>query len=190
MQTRHASLRPIVRRARLLRRCPPLPESFGRRAVPVVGQAGAVRIVSDRRYWFDVDCQTLWTALADIERYPRVWPWLHHFDARGLTVDDIWTCVVRPPLPYSVRLDIRLDEVVGPRHVSATIDGDVTGPARLDLRATAGGSAIRLQSALAPKSRRHDVMATLMRPVVTRGHDWVLDTGAAQFARGLRTTTR
>ena len=26
------------------------------------------------------------------------------------------------------------------------------------------------------------MIATLARPVVTRGHDWVLDTGAAQFA--------
>jgi hypothetical protein len=144
-----------------------------------------VQLASDRRYVFAVDLDELWAAVADIERYPRLWPWLKVFEARGLIAGDTWRCVVRPPLPYSVRFNIDLDEVVGPSHVTATIAGDITGTARLDLEQTADGSAIRLTSSLAPNGWAFATLATLMRPVVSRGHDWVLDTGAAQFADSL-----
>jgi hypothetical protein len=144
-----------------------------------------VHVDSDRSYTFGVDVDELWAAIADVERYPRLWPWLKVFEARGLIAGDTWRCVVRPPLPYSVRFNIDLDEVVGPSHVTATIAGDITGTARLDLEPTADGSAIRLTSTLAPNGWVFATIATLMRPVVSRGHDWVLDTGAAQFAEGL-----
>jgi hypothetical protein len=146
---------------------------------------GGVQLASDRRYSFAVDVEQLWAAVADIDRYPLVWPWLRRFDARGLIAGDTWRCVVRPPLPYSVRFTIELDQVVGPSHVTATIAGDIAGVARLDLEPTADGSAIHLTSTLAPNGRAFAIFATLMRPVVSRGHDWVLDTGAAQFADGL-----
>ena len=40
---------------------------------------------------------------------------------------------------------------------------------------------LRLTAALSPGSPAFRVLATLARPLVTRGHDWVLDTGARQF---------
>jgi hypothetical protein len=144
-----------------------------------------VQLDSDRSYTFGVDVDELWTAIADIDRYPRLWPWLRRFEARGLIAGDSWRCVVRPPLPYSVRFSIDLVEVAGPSHVTATITGDIKGTARLDLEPTVDGSTIRLQSTLAPNGWAFGALAILMRPVVNRGHDWVLDTGAAQFADSL-----
>lgn len=141
-----------------------------------------MKLVSDRRYDFGVGVEEVWAALADVERYPLLWPWMRHFEARALAVGDHWRCVVHPPLPYSVRVGIRLVDVVDRTRVVAAVDGDVTGSARIDLEVTAGGSAIRLRSTLAPNGRVVGVFATVMRPVVRRGHDWVLDTGAAQFA--------
>jgi hypothetical protein len=144
-----------------------------------------VQLASDRRYSFAVDVDELWAAVADIDRYPHLWPWLKQFEARGLIAGDTWRCVVRPPLPYSVRFTIELEQVVGPSHVTATVAGDIVGTARLDFEPTADGSTIRLTSTLAPNGRAFALIATLMRPVVSRGHDWVLDTGAAQFAHGI-----
>jgi hypothetical protein len=73
--------------------------------------------------------------------------------------------------------------VVAPRSIAATIAGDIGGSARLLLEEHAGGaSEIRLTSELTPRSRAFGVLAVLARPLVRRGHDWVLDTGAAQFA--------
>lgn len=145
-----------------------------------------MQLTSDRRYSFPVEVAALWAAVADLDRYPQVWPWLKHFDASGLRAGDVWRCRVKPPLPYSVRFTIALDEVVRARHVTATIAGDISGVARLDFEATATGSGIRLTSSLAPSGRAFAVFATVMRPLVGRGHDWVLDTGAAQFARSLQ----
>ena len=147
-----------------------------------------MELVSDRRYSFHVDVDELWTALADVDRFPRVWPWMRHFDARGLTAGDTWSCIVRPPLPYSVRVVIALQQVVDRSHVSATIGGDIVGSARIDLEPTQDGSAIRLRCSLAPSGRMLGMLAIVLRPVVSRGHDWVLDTGAAQFAAGLSTS--
>ena len=76
----------------------------------------------------------------------------------------------------------RVHEVVRPELVTATVSGDITGTARLDFEDHGAGCSIRLTSKLAPGSRTFGVVATLARPLVRRGHDWVLDTGAAQFA--------
>jgi uncharacterized protein YndB with AHSA1/START domain len=141
-----------------------------------------VELTSDRRYRFPVDADALWTALSATSDYQRWWPWLRDFDARGLTAGDSWRCAVRPPLPYILRFTIHLDEVVPTSLVVATITGDIAGRARLDVAPQPPGSEIRLTSDLAPSSRAFGLLARLARPVVRRGHDWVLDTGARQFA--------
>ena len=139
-------------------------------------------LVSDRRYRFAVAPETLWEAIADTTNYQRWWPWLKTFEEESLAVGDVWRCVVRPPLPYTVRFSIRLDEVVQPSLVAATVHGDISGVARVEVAADGDGSAVRLTSRLAPSSRVFGIVAGIARPIVRRGHDWVLDTGARQFA--------
>ncbi len=51
-------------------------------------------------------------------------------------------------------------------------------------------SELRLIAALSPGSPAFGLLARLARPLVTRGHDWVLDTGARQFVdRAIRPGT-
>ena len=141
-----------------------------------------MELVSDRRYRFEVVPEALWAAIAETADYQRWWPWLTTFEAEGLAVGGVWRCAVRPPLPYTVRFSIRLDEVVRPSLVAATVRGDIAGTARVEVEADGDGCAVRLRSALAPSSRVFGIIAGLARPLVRRGHDWVLDTGARQFA--------
>ncbi len=136
---------------------------------------------SDRRFRFDVDAPTLWTAIAAVDDYQRWWPWLRSFDGQGLVAGAIWRCVVQPPLPYALRFTISLDEVVPPTLVVATIAGDVSGVARLELEESTTGCEVRLVSALSPTGRGFRLVAFVARPAVRAGHDWVLDTGAHQF---------
>jgi uncharacterized protein YndB with AHSA1/START domain len=136
---------------------------------------------SDRQYWFPVPPDDLWHALAATDDYRRWWPWLTAFEAAGLVAGDEWRCRVRPPLPYSLRFAIHLDEVVRPKHVAATVVGDIAGHARLDLTPRDDGCAVRLVSVLSPGNRVFAMIATMARPLVRRGHDWVLDNGARQF---------
>ncbi len=138
---------------------------------------------SDRRYRFAVERDTLWAAIANVDDYRTWWPWLRAFDADGLVAGDIWTCVVQPPLPYSLRFTISIDEVVESRLVTATVAGDVVGSARVELADHETGCEARMISALAPGSGFLRTVATAIRPLARFGHDWVLDTGARQFSK-------
>ena len=140
-----------------------------------------MQVRSDRRYRFARPAQEVWEAATAIDQYRTWWPWLRRFDATGFAPGAEWTCLVKPPLPYAVRLTITIEEVVAARRVLASVGGDVTGTAVLTLTDVDGGSEARLVSALAPARGFFRVLATVARPVVRRGHDWVLDSGARQF---------
>jgi uncharacterized protein YndB with AHSA1/START domain len=142
-----------------------------------------VELASDKRYHFDASPAGVWSALAETDRYRQWWPWLTSFEASGLHAGDAWRCAVRPPLGYTVRFTIHLDEVVRPRSLSARVSGEIRGHARIELAPSTDGCALRLTSTLAPGNRAFAVLAAVARPLVRWGHDWVLDTGAAQFAR-------
>jgi uncharacterized protein YndB with AHSA1/START domain len=141
-----------------------------------------VEIVSDRRYRFALPPDALWSALAATDDYRRWWPWLRTFEADGLRAGDRWSCAVRPPLPYTLQFAIHLDDVVPPRLITAHVTGDIAGEARVEIAADRDGCHVHLTSRLAPGNRAFAVVARVAQPVVRRGHDWVLDTGAAQFA--------
>jgi hypothetical protein len=161
-----------------------------------------VRVRSDRRFHVDAAPATVWAALEGVDRYPAWWPWLRVFRAGGLVVDEAWTCVVQPPLPYRLRFRLHLDEVVPGRLVRATLSGDLGGWARIDLQPAAGpparsgemtgltaGTSIRLRSDLAPTGRLPKTLGSMMPPLARFGHDWVVDNGIRQFRRALRDST-
>jgi uncharacterized protein YndB with AHSA1/START domain len=140
-----------------------------------------VHVHSARRYRFDAGPEELWAAFTKVEDYRHWWPWLRRFDAGAFAEGERWTCVVQPPLPYSLRFDLVLDEVVEGERVAATVTGDITGSARLELTADGTGSELALESKLAPANAMLRAIAVVARPVVRFGHDWVLDTGLRQF---------
>lgn len=125
--------------------------------------------------------------MTEVDAYPRWWPWLRAFDGASFTEGATWQCTVQPPLPYALRFSVHLEEVEGPRFVTATIDGDITGHAGIDIAAAEGGSELRLVSALAPRHPALRAIARVAAPVARFGHDWVLGAGLKQFERrGLR----
>jgi hypothetical protein len=150
-----------------------------------------VHVRSDRRYRFAVDNETLWSAIEATEDYCQWWPWLRRLNAKGLIEGDRWDCVVQPPLPYSLRFTISLDEVVPARLAVASIDGEIKGHARLEIDPITDGDGegchARLISYLSPANGMLRTVARVARPIAQFGHDWVLDNGARQFrARALR----
>lgn len=146
---------------------------------------------SDRRFGFDTERAAVWAAVTRVDRYQEWWPWLHDFDGVALREGERWRCVIRPPLPYRLRFDVLLVEVVERRHVRARVEGDITGWAQLSAVDRGAGCEVRLVSALSPANRTLRLVARVAQPVVTFGHDWVLDTGAREFrSRALPTVTR
>jgi uncharacterized protein YndB with AHSA1/START domain len=137
---------------------------------------------SKRSRQFPVPVDELWTAVTSVDRYQEWWPWLTTLEADGFRVDDPWRCAVRPPLGYSVAFQIHLDEVVDATRAAATISGDIEGHAVLRVEDEGRDtSSLELEAWLSPASTLLRAMMTVARPVATRGHDWILDTGLEQF---------
>lgn len=142
-------------------------------------------IRSERRASFEQPPEVVWAALTDVGAYRRWWPWLTELEAEGgFAPGTTWRCLVRPPLPYSVRFTVHLDEVEAPRFAVATVGGDVEGHASVDLAAgPLGGTELQLASVLGSARRTLRLLSDLGPGIVRFGHDWVLDTGLHQFRR-------
>lgn len=144
-------------------------------------QPEPVRIRSDQHHCFDVSPGELWAAMERVDQYRTWWPWLRHLDASILADEEVWAALVRPPLPYRLRFDLRLHSVEAPHGVSADVSGDIVGTARIEITPTMAGCSLHVVSDLAPAN---GVLRSVMRmaPRVARfGHDWVLTTGLRQF---------
>jgi uncharacterized protein YndB with AHSA1/START domain len=140
-----------------------------------------VGIRSDRSYRFDESRAVVWEALTRIGHYRDWWPWLRQFDGERFAVGEHWRCVVKAPLPYSLRFEIELVEVVAPDRARAELTGDIAGRAEIALSDAAHGSVLRLTSDLTGTSGLIGALDRLLRPVAAFGHDWVLDNGIRQF---------
>ena len=76
----------------------------------------------------------VWTAMTRTGAYRSWWPWLRRLDDASFTVGSRWACEVQPPLPYTVRFTLVLEEIEPGRFVTATITGDIVGSAAVDPR--------------------------------------------------------
>lgn len=123
----------------------------------------------------------MWAALTSVDRYRDWWPWLRTLDADRFADGEWWQCTVQPPLPYRLRFELTLMNVVACEQVEAVVDGDITGSAKVSLATIEGGTELRLTSSLAPSATVIRFVARVARPVSTWGHNWVIDTGVEQF---------
>ncbi len=122
----------------------------------------------DRAWDFAVTPEELWTTLEQTDQYRVWWPWLREFrvdgdgEADGFRVGATAHLVIQAPLPYQLRCDIHVDEVVRAQTLAAHVTGDLEGPARLELESTPGGAQARLSWVL-------DVKSSLLRPLARIG---------------------
>lgn len=141
----------------------------------------------DRTFVFPVPPERLWSALCDTGEWTRWWPWLRHLDGDGL-VEGGWShCVVRAPLPYTLRFSVEVRRLVPGRLVDARVSGDLAGPARLEVDRHPEGARAHLAWDVELRQRLLRRLPALSRPVMEWGHNWVVDTGLDQFrVRALR----
>ena len=141
--------------------------------------------VYDRRFAFDVPRAELWSAVARTDRYREWLPWVHELDGDGLHEGAVARCVVRAPLPYTLRFDVRVVGVVDHEAVDAVVTGDLDGPAHLELDDGSGGSGARLRWALELRDPLLRPLATVARPAMVWAHDRVIEAGVREFERRL-----
>jgi hypothetical protein len=155
----------------------------------------------DRSWHFGVTPAELWSTLARTDRYREWWPWLRTFtvDGRGddaLTTGRTAQVVIQAPLPYQLRCTVRVDDAVRDVRLVTTVDGDLRGPARLELRPVDGGTAARLAWSFELQAPMLRALALLGRPAMAWAHDRIVERGLVQFeghalrARDARTEGR
>jgi len=138
----------------------------------------------DRAWHFAVTPSELWTTLSHTDRYREWWPWLRTFEADG---DDVLATgrtahvVIQAPLPYQLHCTVRVDDAVRDERLVTTVDGDLQGPARLDLRPVEGGTEARLAWEFELRAPLLRTLAMLGRPAMAWAHDRIVERGLEQF---------
>jgi uncharacterized protein YndB with AHSA1/START domain len=143
----------------------------------------------DRSWHFAVAPDELWSTLARTDRYREWWPWLRTFaldEATGDNGDALSTgrvarVVIQAPLPYQLHCTIRVDDAVRDERLVTTVDGDLRGPARLELRPLDGGTEARLEWSFELQAPLLRTLAFLGRPAMAWAHDRIVERGLVQF---------
>jgi uncharacterized protein YndB with AHSA1/START domain len=139
----------------------------------------------DRSWHFGVSPEELWATLARTDRYRTWWPWLREFDVQGggeaLRTGALAHVLIQAPLPYQLRCDIRVLDAVTDRRLVTVVDGDLEGPARLELTPTADGTEARLKWELDLRAPLLRSFARVARPAMAWAHDRIVERGLEQF---------
>ena len=128
---------------------------------------------------------TLWGALSRTDQFPQWWTWLREFDGGPLVEGAAARCVVRAPMPYSLRFTVHVDHVEPERLVDTRVSGDLAGAARLEIEPVGGGleSEARLVWSVEVRDPILRSASLVARPLMEWGHDWVVSAGVMQFRR-------
>jgi len=137
----------------------------------------------DRSFDFDASPAELWDALSQTERFPEWWPWLRDLDGTALEVGAVAHCVVQAPLPYTLRFDVAIEEVVPQQQITTHVRGDLNGPAVLEVTPRDEGSSARLTWTLELRDRLLRPLASIARPAMVWAHDRIIEVGLREFER-------
>ena len=122
-----------------------------------------------------------WATISRTGEYRSWWPWLREFDADGMREGARWRAVIQSPLPYVLRVELALDDVVECERLAASVTGDIGGWAALEVAESSTGSAVDVEWDMRPRSRAMQAAAVLARPLLRWSHEWVLARGLDQF---------
>jgi hypothetical protein len=150
---------------------------------------GSSPYVFEHAAHLDVEAEppVVWARLAQFERYPTWWPWLHDFSVSGTGLEPgtVLGGVVRPPVPALMRLEVALVERAGDT-VRADVRGDLEGDASLTLEPIASGTRLRVWWNVELTGKATRAVARVARPVLLFGHDRVVAHTIESFQRTLR----
>jgi hypothetical protein len=143
------------------------------------------RVEYQASFWFPVAPHQMWAISERFDLFESWWPWLADFraDDDGLVNGNVLHGTVIPPVPYRLRLDVRLQRCQRPRLIEATIYGDIRGRAVVRLEAAADGTRAAVAWSLQMHSAPLQVAARVAYPLMRWGHDRVVEAAVAEFRR-------
>ena len=134
-----------------------------------------------RTWQLGVPPDRFWATISRTDDYRNWWPWLREFEADGMHQGARWRAGIQSPLPYVLRVQLQLEEVVECERLAAAVTGDIEGWATLDLSRAPDGSAVDIEWDMRPHARSMQVAAVVARPLLRWSHEWVLARGLDQF---------
>ncbi len=84
-------------------------------------------------------------------------------------------------MPYQLDCTVRVLDAVTDERLVTVVDGDLHGPARLELLPTAGGTHARLVWELDLRAPLLRSLAVVARPAMAWAHDRIVERGLEQF---------
>jgi hypothetical protein len=137
----------------------------------------------DRRYVFGADVEEVWHNMGRVEEFPDWWRWLRDFDVQGSGLESggVLSGLVVPPIPYRFRVSIHMWDVQPNQSIRASLSGDLTGPAAVDLRPVEAGCELTIRWDVEMRKPSMRSAARFCRPLLVWGHDQVIDITLRRF---------
>ncbi|MGZ4442422.1 MAG: hypothetical protein ACXVXC_04620 [Nocardioidaceae bacterium] len=134
-------------------------------------------------FWFPVAPTEMWETIERFDRFESWWAWLRDFgtDTDRLEAGNVLHATIVPPVPYRLRLDIRLESSLPPHVVQATIAGDVRGMALMRMEPVDAGTQVTVTWSLEMASTPLRIAALVAYPLMRWGHDRVVEMAVAGF---------
>lgn len=141
------------------------------------------RIQYRKTFLFPLPPADLWAIMERFDLFESWWSWLADLqaDQPGLTGGNVLHAVIAPPALHPMHVDARLQRCEKPRLIEAVIEGDLSGPAVLQLSETAHGTCVDVTWSLAMQSPPLRVAARVAYPLMRTGHDHLIDLAVSRF---------
>ena len=154
-----------------------------------LGTVPAPLITYRRGFQFDLAPNDLWDRIEEVDQFERWCPWLTELrsDGKGLHAGTILHGAVTPPLPYRMQLKVKISASERPHTIEATIEGDLTGHARLCLSPENGGTWAEVAWTVEMRQPAMRLASRIARPLLQWGHDRVVAATVSGFRRRIAT---
>ncbi len=153
--------------------------------VPSLGEVPEPPPVIEFRdqFRFAVPPDVVWGTIERTDNFERWWGWLgdFHLDGPGLQPGSVLVGVVSPPLPYSMRVQVVLEDCVKPESIDAAVHGDLEGTAHLTLAPDHDGTLATVTWTIEMMQRTMRLADRVAHPLLRWGHDRVVDATVASF---------
>jgi hypothetical protein len=141
----------------------------------------------DGTFTFPVPVAQLWATMLRVDRFSSWWSWLRDFSVEGEGLEEgaVLHGIVAPPLPYRMKLDVVVEELVPERCVTALVHGDLEGTARLTFEGDESETRAHATWTVEMMQRSMRLAARIAHPLLRWGHDRVVDATVDGFRRRL-----
>ena len=129
-----------------------------------------------------------WDLLQQTDLYPKWWPWMRRLEVTGTPLEPGTTFTFRvvAPIPFTMQMEVEVDEAVENEFIRASVRGDLAGTAEMSFEEIDGATAATLSWTVEVQKPRIRTAARAIRPILQWGQNWAVETALRGFLRHIR----